>query len=84
MLTTGTYEYLTKPVEYHLCIAKKQGSNTDLWGTPQFIVVASKQQYLLKQKNLHLRYSRKTILFFNLKNLRTSFCLLEFYGPQAV
>ena len=23
VLTTGTYQYLTKPVEYHLCIAKK-------------------------------------------------------------
>ena len=47
------YEYLTKPVEYHLMYTKNNKSyNMDSWGTPQFMVPAFKNT--VQQKKLYL------------------------------
>ena len=54
-LHTGKYEYLTKPVEYHLYIAKTTKVSIKIHGELcNLLSLLPKRPYLMKQKKLYL------------------------------
>ena len=77
-LHAGTYEYLTKPTKYHLCIAKT--TKVQIWILRELRglrSLLSKRQHLMRRKKLYLWDTSKAIVLSYLKNPLHSCQLIE-------